>query len=128
MSLTPISRDAMLSLKALKDEEIRQKAEAGRQRRILQIVSNIYSAAKTVAETTTQTTYSYKIPEQFHITCIEDLLASLRGLFPGCTIAHTVRSFATGVDGKEHDVTTGAAHIFPILRQRREEVIVVDWS
>jgi len=128
MSLTPISRDAMLSLKAQKDEEIRQKAEAGRQRRIIDIVTNIYNSAKTVAETTAQKSYSYAIPDQFHITCIEDLLASLRGLFPGCTIAHTVRSFATGVDGKEHDVTTGAAHIFPILRQRREEVIVVDWS
>ena len=54
----------MLSLQALKDEEIRQKAEADRQRRILDIVTKIYNEAKTLAETTTQTSYSYKVPEQ----------------------------------------------------------------
>jgi hypothetical protein len=172
MSLTPISRDAMLSLKALKDEEIRQKAEAGRQRRILDIVTKIYNEAKTLAETTTQTTYSYKIPEQhnllndlrhaahferhlsggqqeimlgvrgirpphsntqthdeFHVTNMVDILTSLRDLFPGCTVNYSVRSFARGHDGQEHDVSTFDAAVLPLLsRQRREEVIVVDWS
>jgi hypothetical protein len=173
----------MLSLKALKDDEIRQKAEADRQRRILDIVKKIYNEAKTVAETTTLTSYSYKVPverdlgdpykvpeqrdlcdrlyyenslynenrlynerraqiimsrmnrsshshtpDEFYVNNMVDILTSLRDLFPGCAVNYSVRSFATSVDGKEHDVTTGAAHIFPTLRQRREEVIVVDWS
>jgi len=163
MSLTPISRDAMLSLKALKDEEIRQKAEADRQRQISQIVTKIYSAAKTVAETTTQTSYSYKVPEQgdllnlsdslynerraqiirsrmnhsshslthdeFHVTNMVDILSSLRDLFPGCAVNYSVRSFARGQDGKEYDVSTFDTAVLPLLsRQRREEVIVIDWS
>lgn len=163
MSLLPISRESMLSLKALKDEEIRQKAEAERQRQISQIVANIYKAAKTVAETTTQTSYSYNVPEQrdlsdlcdraymerraqivmnrmsrhsktltndeFHITNMEDILASLRDLFPGCAVNYSVRSFARGQDGKEYDITTLDASVIPfVTRQRAEEVITVDWS
>jgi len=171
MSLLPITRDGMLSLKALKDEEIRQKAEADRQRRILDIVTKIYTEAKTVAETTTQTSYSYKVPEQgdlhnlrlrahierhpsgsqqeimlggrmnrlphsntlthdeFYVTNMVDILSVLRDLFPGCAVNYTVRSFARGQDGKEYDVSTFDAAVLPLLsRQRREEVIVVDWS
>jgi len=169
MSLLPITRDSMLSLKALKDEEIRQKAEADRQRRILDIVTNIYSVAKTIAETTTQTSYSYKVPEQedlhnlryrahierypsgsqqeislgsrgirpphsltpdeFYVINMVDILSSLRDLFPGCAVNYSVRSFARGHDGKEHDVSTFDAAVLPLLsRQRREEVIVIDWS
>ena len=67
-------------------------------------------------------------PDEFHQINMVDILTSLRDLFPGCSVNYSVRSSVTGVDGKEHDVTTGAVHIFPSLRQRREEVIVIDWS
>jgi hypothetical protein len=149
MSLLPISRESMLSLKALKDEEIRQKAEADRKRRISQIVSNIYTSAKTLAETTTQTSYSYKIclnstamiirrggyresahdDYEFLMRNMDEILRHLKDLFPGCVVEHRGQTFARGQDGKEYDVATLDASLLPFLKIHRGALeIVVDWS
>jgi len=166
MSLTPISRDAMLSLKALKDEEIRQKAESDRKDRILKIVQEIYDVAKRVAEKSTNTRYAHKIPggwfrrstllgivsphlvfpshhQNNHITLesmnhsdykfytdnMEDILAYLRSLFPGCVVDQQLCSFVRGRNGEEYDVTTVDNALLPALgTPTQSEVIVVDWS
>ena len=148
MSLLPISRDTMLSLKALKDEEIRQKAEAERQRQISRIVSNIYSGAKNIAETTTQTSLSYKIclnstamiirsgyresaqtDYEFLMRNMDEVLRHLKDLFPGCVVEHRGQTFARGQDGKEYDVATLDVSLLPFLKMHRGGLeIVVDWS
>lgn len=129
MSRTPISRDTMLSLKAQKDEEIRQKAEADRQHRISDIVTNIYDSAKTAAETSDQKSYAWVIPHNFPNGDLVTLIESLRDLFPGCTVEHRIRSVVLDMDGKVHDNTmTGIPHNIPILKERPVDVIVVDWS
>ena len=54
MSLTPFSRENMRTLKAQKDEE-------GHQRRLEEVVKNIYSSVVCFAERNTETIYRFRI-------------------------------------------------------------------
>lgn len=55
MSLIPFSRENMRALKSQKDEE-------GHQRRLEQVVRNIYTSVVRFAERTTETIYRFRIP------------------------------------------------------------------
>jgi hypothetical protein len=54
MSLTPFSRENMRGLKSQKDEE-------GHQRRLEEVVRNIYTSAVSFAERNAETTYRFRI-------------------------------------------------------------------
>ena len=163
-SLTPLSRETMLQLKAQKDEEIRQKAEAERKERILKIVTEIYEKAKRVAEESTTTRYAHKLPGvwfrgsallggaapsivlplpvksdkisseslndcKMYMDNMEEILAYLRSLFPGCVVEQQLGSFVKGRHGEELDVTTVDKALLSAMRTPTEsEVIVIDWS
>lgn len=147
---TPFSRAMMQDLKAEKDEEVRQE-------KIKVIVRIIYNGAYTCAKNGQATSYNYPIPitntqaqltpnipclsrpgisfpapykkssDPFYIENMSDILSSLQGLFPECTISHSV--MAKGTDGKLYDVSKLDDAVLPFVdRALDQSYIVIDWS
>ena len=122
---TPISRDAMRNFKTEHDEEYRRL-------KLITIIETIYETAVNVAKTTTKTSYRYEIPSEsfeFHTIHRNDILDSLKNLFPGCAVDHTMVNSLLGHDGKMYDVVNIASDILPFIRGLvSKEYIVIDWS
>lgn len=131
MSLTPISREEMRTMKAKADEEMRANF-------IEKIVLEIYHPARRQAKTTHETSYRYSLSNTTYHNHgqhtsralkanIPDILRRLRELFPGCTVTHT--AVAKGQDGQLHDMSSMEEKVLAFVnRQTTEEYIVIDWS
>ena len=141
--LTPISRAMMQTLKAEKEESIRQN-------HIKNILTQIYNNAQQQASNTSDTTYNFKIPNAHYIhpgnmkkPCIPyqhsgpsdplyinnmpDILAGLRNLFPDCSVSHTLLCQAK--DGKLYDIAKLDDAVLPFVdRALDQSYIVIDWS
>jgi len=85
-----MTRDKLLSLKAKKDEEVRQN-------RIEQIVKTIYANAVRVAEETARSSYEHQVPLSnvystsrdpcpFHMDNMNEILTRLQKLFPDAVV------------------------------------------
>lgn len=151
MALIPFSRETMRSLKAQKDDEINVM-------KIDYVVNQIYCTAVHLAETKADTMYRFiivagnnnygtitipsSLPSNAHrhtlqiiseniVTNMEEILARLRSLFPGCLVEYKKVSMATGRDGKEYDISALDDKVRPFIdtsRARINEYIVIEWS
>ena len=148
MSLTPFSRENMRALKSQKDEE-------GHQRKLEQVVGNIYTSAVSFAERNVETTYRFAIQNVYHIWVaipsiipsnhnlqlqinkdyimgnMDEILTRLRILFPDCSVEYKKVSMARGRDGKDYDISNLDEKLRPFIdtaRAETNEYIVIDWS
>lgn len=127
MSLVPIPRESMRTLKDEADEKHRI-------RRVNEIVARIYEAAMHRAKTTYKSSYVWNIKRRFDddeymITIFNtgEITNALEVLFPGCSVEHTM--MAKGSDGKMHDVSNmGVTEMFFIGNPPVQESIIIDWS
>ena len=135
MSLTPVSREHLRSLKKNKDEEMRVN-------QINNYVRNIYSAAVYKAETTTDTYYRYAqiddftrkdMPEILDFTRknMPEILDTLKTLFPDCSVEY--QNTIGGNDGKMYDINKldeSMRHILlnPSHNMKMHQQIVIEWS
>lgn len=141
--MIPISRETLRSLKAQKDEEIRQD-------KIKNFVTGIYNSTIRHAETSMETFCSWQLPQiqtvmrqlenrtsvdepvpEFHRVNMSDILSELRVLFPDCTVELT--TMTTGRDGKKYDISKMDEKIIPYVfpqhfKKVTQECIVIDWS
>lgn len=82
-SLTPISREVLLTLKAKKDEEIRQEKVNG-------VLEHIYGMVIKQAETSVEPLYKYRVPLmghcRFHIENMTEIIRRLAHLFVNCKV------------------------------------------
>jgi hypothetical protein len=62
---------------------------------------------------------------------IEEILAALRGFFPGCSVEYKEVSIATGRDGKEYDISKLDDIFIPLISGRpvvTNQSVIIDWS
>ena len=133
---TPMSRDAMRSLKAKMEEEVRLQ-------KIKIIIDGIYYRAVTAAKVKTDTSFKMEIPkthvmvgpvrhqgyvsDPFYIENMVDILDGLRTLFPDCTVSHSTLS--QGTDGNFYDISTLDEKVLPFVNRALDQsFIVIDWS
>jgi hypothetical protein len=124
MSLTPVSRDHLRSLKKNRDEEIRLN-------QINNYVRNIYSAVVNKAQTSTDTYYRTTQISEFERKHMPEILDTLKTLFPDCLVEyqHTIG----GNDGKMYDINKLDESMRQILlnpsyKTKVHEQIVIEWS
>jgi hypothetical protein len=142
MSLTPFSRDALRALKALNDKL-----------KLEETIKMIYYSALRHAERTTDTVYSFnlKFTGTMYVTIksivqgtmdvqitaayirenMEEILAGLRGFFPGCSVEYKEVSTAKGSDGKEYDISKLDDIFIPFITERpvvTNHCVIIDWS
>jgi hypothetical protein len=71
--------------------------------------------------------YYQDAPDPFHIKNMNDILAGLQELFPGCSVSHTL--LCQGKDGKMYDVAKLDESVLPFVdRALDQSYIVIDWS
>lgn len=151
MPLEPFSRANMRLLKEQKDEE-------GHQRKLEEVVRNIYTSAVSFAERNAETTYRFaiqngyqqnvvipstipsnhnlqsipfQINREYIVKNVDDILSHLRSLFPGCSVEYKKVSMAMGRDGKEYDISNLDDKLRPFIdtaRAQIKEYIIIDWS
>ena len=152
MACIPVSRETLRSLKALKDEEIRQE-------KIKHYVLGLYKATINHAETSTETFCSWTLPRvetvrrqlenktfvneplpEFHRVNMPEILSRLQELFPDCTVE--LATMGQGQDGKMYNISKMDGKMYniskmdekilqfahPSFRQNAQECIVIDWS
>ena len=123
MSLTPVSREDLRSLKTKRDEEIRLN-------QINNYVRSIYSAVVNKATTSTDTYYRTTQISDFERKHMPEILDSLKTLFPDCRVEyqHTIG----GNDGKMYDINKMDESMRQILlnpsyKTKVHEQIVIEW-
>ena len=150
MPLEPFSRANMRLLKEQKDEE-------GHQRRLEEVVRNIYTSAVYFAERNAETTYRFAIQNSGHqmvnipstipsnhlqpipfqinkeyiVKHTDEILGRLRALFPDCSVEYKKVSMAMGRDGKEYDISNLDDKLRPFIdtaRAQTKEYIIIDWT
>jgi hypothetical protein len=151
MSLTPFSRETLRLLKGQKDEE-------GRERRLEEVIRNIYASAVSSAERIAETTYRFaihnnyqqnvcipsiipsnyplqsilfQITKEFIVGNMDEILTRLRSLFPDCSVEYKKVALAIGRDGKEYDILNLDEKLHAFIdtsRAQTKEYIVIDWS
>ena len=113
--------------------------EETRANKIQSIVGKIYSKSLYAAKNGLKT-YEYQIPldydmqskrlsssNTFHVKYMNEILASLRELFPDSRVAHTL--LAQGRDGRLYDIATMDDRVLPLVDSAlSNSYIVVDWS
>jgi len=134
MSLVPMNRETLLSLKAKKDEDARQT-------RIGQIVNTIYTHTVHVAEVTTRTCYEHQVPLSnvysrstdpcpFHMNNMDKILTKLQALFPDAIV--TNKRMVMGRDKVLYDIANIKSHhdaVLPFLNIDSSQLyIVIDWG
>ena len=148
MSLTPFSRDALHALKALNDKLKLEEA-----------IKIIYYSVLSHAETKPETVFSFNLNftgamfvsnksighssilngsnTAVQITAayirenMEEILAGLRGFFPGCSVEYKEVSIARGRDGKEYDISKLDDIFIPLISGRpvvTNQSVIIDWS
>jgi len=134
-----------------------QKDEEGHQRKLEEVVRNIYTSAVSFAERNAETSYTFCFPNtyqslvnipstipsnvfqsiQFQITKeyivgnMDEILGRLRALFPECSVEYKKLSMAMARDGKEYDISNLDEKLRPFINTQRavtKEYIVIDWS
>lgn len=119
MSLIPISKQELGTLKAKKDDEVRRNA-------IQAIITRIYETVKRLAETTERTSYRDPLPllrcpsppgsehiltgNQLYRLHFEDIVTELKQLFPDCKV-----EYGSNTHGLSIPVDV-------------EEYLLIDWS
>jgi hypothetical protein len=150
MPLEPFSRANMRLLKEQKDEE-------GHQRRLEEVVRNIYTSAVYFAERNAETTYrfaiqngyqmvnipstipsinslqyiQFQINKEYIVKNVDEILSRLRSLFPECSVEYKKVSMAMGRDGKEYDISNLDDKLRPFIdtaRAQTKEYIIIDWT
>lgn len=151
MPLEPFSRANMRLLKEQKDEE-------GHQRRLEEVVRNIYTSAVYFAERNAETTYrfaiqnsgyqmvnipstipsinslqyiQFQINKEYIVKNTDEILSRLRSLFPECSVEYKKLSMAMGRDGKEYDISNLDDKLRPFIdtaRAQTKEYIIIDWT
>ena len=150
MPLEPFSRENMRALKAQKDEE-------GHQRKLEQVVGNIYTSAVSFAERNAETIYRFafhngyqnlvnipstipsnhlqpipfQINKEYIVKHTDEILSRLRSLFPECSVEYKKVSMAMGRDGKEYDISNLDDKLRPFIdtaRAQTKEYIIIDWT
>lgn len=144
MSLTPFSRENMRTLKSQKDEE-------GHQRKLEEVVRNIYASAVSFAERNAETTYrfafqngyqqnvsipstipsnyplnhlqyiSFQITKEFIVGNMDEILTRLHSLFPECSVEYKKVSMARGRDGKDYDISNLDEKLRPFIDTTRAQ-------
>ena len=129
MSLNPISRDEMRQRKAVRDEALRAQ-------QVLRVVQQIYMSATQHADTSTETIYMFDMNRAGHhqgflITNMDEIVKTLRDLFPGCYIEYKSITTVTGNDGKQYDLSTLDEKLKPFINMRSQQTtnsIIIDWT
>lgn len=151
MPLEPFSRANMRLLKGQKDEE-------GHQRKLEEVVRNIYTSVVSFAERNAETIYKFafqngyqslvnipstipsnhniqsipfQINKEYIVKNVDEILTRLRSLFPECSVEYKKVSMAMGRDGKEYDISNLDDKLRPFIdtaRAQTKEYIIIDWS
>ena len=141
----------MHTLKSQKDEE-------GHQRKLEEVVRNIYRSAVYFAERNTETSYrfsflngyqnmvnipssipsnhslqyiSFQITKEYIVKNMDEILTRLKTLFPDCSVEYKKVSMARGRDGKDYDISNLDEKLRPFIDTARAEIkeyVVIDWS
>ena len=128
MSFTPMSKESMQKLKAEEDEKNRNK-------KIKEIVSNIYNSAIYTAKITSNTSFQYEIPKNnwnngldiFYINNKDEIVKILQELFTDCSVSFSILS--RGNDGKMYDISKMDEKVIPFINRKFDKsYIVIDWS
>jgi hypothetical protein len=128
MSFTPMSKESMQKLKAEEDEKNRNK-------KIKEIISNIYNCAINTAKGTSNTSFHHEIPmnkydnslDIFYINNKNEIVKILQELFTDCSVSFSMLS--RGNDGKMYDISKMDEKVIPFInRQFDKSYIVIDWS
>ena len=124
MSLTPVSRENLRSLKRQKDEEMRIQC-------INNYVRNIYSATVNKAETSTATYYQHTQIFEFTRRNMPEILDTLKTLFPDCSVEY--QNTIEGKNGKMHNINNLDESMREILlnpsyKPKIHEQIMIEWS
>ena len=137
MSLIPLSREHMRTLKKQKDEENRIKL-------LTHFITFIYHNAVKTGEKSDEPRYQYALeynPKNISKRAIEkpvissdfiranitDILSGLQSLFPGCSVEHTI--LTRGHDGKMYDILKMDKNVLQFINiAQTAEYIVIDWS
>ena len=124
MSLTPVSREHLRSLKTQRDEEIRIE-------NINNYVRNIYSSVINKAQTSTDTYYRTTHISNLERKHMPEILDRLKILFPDCVVEyiHTIG----GYDGTMYNINSLDESLRQILLNpshnvKMHEKIVIEWS
>jgi hypothetical protein len=144
MSLKPISRETLRALKAEADNKIRSD-------QLAYVVKQIYMATELAARTSDKTSFLWPIYEGmgathftqyvrydndhryisaekqqliFYITNMNDIIYSLRTLFPDCSVDH--KRMARQIDGTLREISSMTEAEMAIAMTI--DVIVIDWS
>jgi len=128
MSLNPISRDEMRQRKAVRDEALRAQ-------QVSQFVRNIYNNATQIADATSETVYRFDARQTQHqhilMANMDEIINSLRALFPGCLVEYKSITTVTGNDGKQYDLSTLDEKLKPFINIRSQQTnnsIIIDWT
>ena len=123
MSLTPVSREDLRSLKRKRDEKMRIE-------QIDNYVNNIYRSVVNKAEISTDTYYRTTQISDFERKHMPEILDSLKTLFPDSRVEyqHTIG----GNDGKMYDINKMDESMRQILlnpsyKTKVHEQIVIEW-
>ena len=123
MSLTPVSREHLRSLKRQRDEKMRIQ-------QIDNYVNNIYRSVVNKAETSTDTYYRTTQISDFERKHMPEILHNLKSLFPDCRVEyqHTIG----GNDGKLYDInnldeSSRQILLNPSYKTKEHEQIVIEW-
>jgi hypothetical protein len=126
-----MSKESMQKLKAEQDEENRNK-------KIKEIVSNIYNSAIYTAKRTSNKSFHYEIPmnntykhdnslDIFYVNNKDEIVKILQELFTDCSVSFSILS--RGNDGKLYDISKIDEKVIPFInRQFDKSYIVIDWS
>jgi len=147
-SLTKYSKESLLQLKAIKDEDNRIS-------RIIEIIKHIHMMVIQYAETNSDTKYKFQIPrgkqkynsmnytnqrdynhpiDEFYIKNKIEIICNIQHLFPGCNIKYvTLEKIICPYDSKLYDMDNypNRKNFSPVqLTQYTKNIdyIVIDWS
>jgi hypothetical protein len=144
MSVVPVDRMTLLSMKAMKDETDRRK-------QVDDLIASIYKQVLYVATNSTRTSYQQVVPrnsvsrEKFSRPIVgrgnsentemhplykanmEEILRRLQELFPDSLVSHTL--MAQGTDGIMYDISRLDDTALPFVNQTlSQSYINIDWS
>jgi hypothetical protein len=144
MSVVPVDRITLLSLKAMKDE-------ADRRKELDDLIASIYKQVIYVATNSTRTSFQQVVPRNsvprgrvqhlplgrgnsentemhpLYKANMEEILRRLQELFPDSLVSHTL--MAQGTDGIMYDISRLDDTALPFVNQTlSQSYIHIDWS
>lgn len=139
MSIIPVDRMTLLSLKAMKDETDRRKE-------LDDLVTSIYKQVLYVATNSTRTSFQQVVPRNsvprgrvgrgnsentemhpLYKANMDEILRRLQELFPDSLVSHTL--MAQGTDGIMYDISRLDDTALPFVNQTlSQSYIHIDWS